>query len=320
MRIIAYLLDLAASVIITAALYRFVGQALFRLFEGYLFLAQTFSNSMLFFGSLGYWVFVPLATGSTPGKMLFHMKVVPESRKPVGPAQVVLREVIGHAVNALTLGVGFLMASRDPRLRGLNDRLAGTRLIQFTSPRPELYRIQDLCTIDEEGTLQSESAVALEVFEAALEGAPESQAVTELDTAPGVESPAIDEGPAPEAEAQAAAQQQPTPEKEAVIGSLYTRPTGETAYERRLRAAKGPTIEELATALRRTAEMVADGQLMQKVLDRKREDFVQQVKTAELGEPPAESVGIIVELGKDGILTRSELEEVRDTLRKRLSR
>lgn len=287
-RTLVYFLDLAASALITLALYRFFGLLLLSGLSGNTFLANTLSQSMFFIGGLGYWVVVPLATGATPAKMLFRMRIVPESNKSLSPTQVILREVIGQAATVLTLGLGFLLASRDPRLRGLNDRLAGTRLIQFKSPRPELYRIQDLCTVDKEGTLQSEAAGVMEI--------------------PGAESAASVDADTEETAAEKTAG-----------SSLYTRPTGETAYERRIRAARGPTIEELGTALHRTAEMVAEGQLMQKVLDRKREDFVQKIKTADLGDPPTNAVSIIVELGKEGHLTRGELEEVRDILRRRLS-
>lgn len=298
-RTIAYVMDLVASVIITLALYQFIGQALLRAFGGNPFIAQVLGNSMYFIGGLGYWVFLPLGTGATPAKMLFHMRIVPESEKPLSPIQVLLREIIGHAATVLTLGLGFLIASRDPRLRGLNDRLAGTRLIQFTSPHPELYRVQDLCTVDKEGTLQSKSVQVAEVLVAEPADSAEIQAQPEAPPA--------------------AAPQEPVSRTEPEKSSLYTRPTGETAHERKIRAAMGPTIEELAAALRRTAEMVTEGQLTQKALDRKREDFIDKVRTADLGDAPTDAISIIVELGKEGILTRSELEEVRDILRKRLS-
>ena len=76
---------------------------------------------------------------------------------------------------------------------------------------------------------------------------------------------------------------------------------------------------ELAEALRRTAELVRQGQLMQKVLDRKRQDFVGQMVRIDLNEAPAESIRIVVELGREGLLTRDQLETVRDILQKRLA-
>ncbi|MFC1530563.1 hypothetical protein ACFL6R_07650, partial [Gemmatimonadota bacterium] len=101
-------------------------------------------------------------------------------------------------------------------------------------------------------------------------------------------------------------------------GSLYARPAAETAYERRLRAAQGPTVLDLAEALRRTAELVQQGQLMEKVLDRKRQDFLDQLGRIDLSASPAEAVRIIIELGREGVLTRDELIAARDILQKRL--
>ena len=102
-------------------------------------------------------------------------------------------------------------------------------------------------------------------------------------------------------------------------GSLYARPAAETAFERKQRAARGPTVLDLAEALRRTAELVAQGQLVQKVLDKKRLDFVAQMERIDLSEAPTESIRIVVELGREGLLTRDELETVRDILQNRLA-
>jgi hypothetical protein len=220
---------------------------------------------------------------------------------------------------ALTLGLGFLIAARDPRLRALNDRISGTRLIRFTIPRPELYRVQDLRTVDREGTLQSESAASFARETTAVESGEYEQVDSDsVETEPAIEATDI---AAPQAEtAGDTLQTEQTGANAVDKGSLYVRPAEETAHERKMRAALGPTVEDLATALRRTAAMVAEGQLTQKVLDRKREDFVEKMKSANLGETPTEAVKTIVELGKEGLLTRFELEEVTNILRKRLGR
>ncbi len=102
-------------------------------------------------------------------------------------------------------------------------------------------------------------------------------------------------------------------------GSLYARPATETAYERRQRAAKGPTVLDMAEALRRTAELVRQGQLMEKVLDRKRQEFLAQMERIDLSASPAEAVRIVIELGREGVLSRDELIAVRDILQKRLA-
>ncbi len=281
-RILAYVMDLAASVLITLALYRFAGLFLRSALSGNPFLANTFSQSMFFIGGFGYWVAVPLATGATPAMMLFRMRIVPVGNNPISPIQIILREIIGQILTALTLGIGFLIALRDETRKGLSDRLARTRLVQFTSHHPELYRVQDLCTVGRNGTLQSIKAGEFQKTDALSSTTDETIEEIELSADSLVDS-------------------------------------GETAYERKLRAAKGPTVQELSSALRRTAEMVEEGELTQKVLDRKREDFVQKIRTADLSVPPDDSVREIVELGKSGLLTRKELAEVLEILRERMS-
>jgi uncharacterized RDD family membrane protein YckC len=154
-RILAWVLDLAASVVITLALYRFLGEALLRIFGPGSFLGRTFELSFLFIGVLGYWGVVPAATGSSPGRMLFGLRLVPERERPIGLAQVLLHELIGPIATAATLGLGFLGAARDPAGRTLADRLAGLRTVQFTPPRPEVYQVQDVTADPATGRLFS---------------------------------------------------------------------------------------------------------------------------------------------------------------------
>ena len=248
LRILAYAMDLVASVLITLALYRFVGLFLRSALSGNPFLANSFSQSMYFIGGFGYWVVVPLVTGSTPAKMLFHMRIIPEANIPIRPKQIILREIIGQILTVLTLGIGFLIALRDETRRGLNDRLARTRLVQFTSPHPELYRVQDLCIVDKDGTLQSRKAG-------------ESQSIEAFDSATIEPIEAFDSATIEPVEAFDSAtiepvEEIPPPADFLKDRSLYARQTDETAYERKMRAALGPTTQEFSSALRRTAEMV----------------------------------------------------------------
>ncbi len=301
LRILAYVMDLAASVLITLALYTYIGLLLRNALSGNPFLANSISQSMYFIGGFGYWVAVPLAMGATPAKMLFRMRIIPEAKIPISPTQIILREIIAHILTVLTLGIGFLIALRDETRRGLNDRLAKTRLVRFTSPHPELYRVQDLCVVDKDGTLQSRKAgkfQSIEVFDSA--------------TVEPIDEPIVEPIDEPIEEI-------PSPADSLEGRSLYARQTDETVYERKIRAAMGPTIQEFSSALRRTAEMVEEGQLTQKVLDRKREDFVQKIRTVDLGVPPDDSIKEIIELGKSGLLTPKELAEVLKILRERLS-
>ena len=328
LRILAYVMDLTASVLITLALYWLLGLLLLSALSGNTFLANSLSQSMYFIGGFGYWVVVPLFMGATPAKMLFHMRIIPEADIPITPTQIILREVIGHILTVLTLGIGFLIALKDETQRGLNDRLAGTRLIQFTSPHPELYRVQDLCVVDEDGTLESWMAAELqapEAFDSATvepivepNGEPISESVVEPVAEPIVE-PVAEPAVEPIEEIPSPIEEIPPPSDSQEDRSLYAWKTEESAHDRKIRAARGPTVQEFSLALRRTAEMVEEGQLAQKVLDRKREDFVQKIRTVDLGVPPDDSVREIVELGKSGLLTPKELAEVLEILRERMS-
>jgi len=169
----------------------------------------------------------------------------------------------------------------------------------------EVFPEEEIAEIaGQEVTISEEEVVEIAGQEAAIS----KEAVADI---AGQEAAISEVGPAIEKTAEIA---QPP------VSSLYVRPAGETAQERKMRAARGPTIEELATALRRTAALVEEGQLMPKVMDRKREDFVDQIKTTDLGDSSVEAVKIIVALGKEGLLTREELEQVYDILRNRLGK
>ncbi|MFC1629027.1 RDD family protein [Gemmatimonadota bacterium] len=320
-RIIAYIMDMITSLIILLSLHRFIGVWILNMLGNDSFTGMTVNTSLWFIGTLGYWVLVPTVTGATPAKMLFHLRLLSESPGPLTLLQVIKREILGHAATILSLGVGFLyLASRDPEGRALNDRLSGTRLVQFTSPRPELYKVEDLHADTTEGTWISYEVEGVEYQnDPAPEPSVESgtSEADETDGRKGVSSVITDQGE------EALEPTQPPRSLPSIppptTGSLYARPSTETAFERKQRAARGPTVMELAEALRRTAALVAQGQLMLKVLEKKRLDFVAQMEHIDLSETPTESIRIVVELGREGLLTRDELTTVRDILQKRLA-
>lgn len=337
-RLLAWLLDAAASVVITLALYRFVGEVLHELLGYGSFMGRTLELSFAFMGVLGYWGVVPAYTGSSPGRMLFGLRIVPERGRPLGLEQVLLHEILGPVVTAATAGLGFLSATRDPGGRTLADRLAGVRTIQFTPPRNDLYQVQDLRTDPVTGHLVSETLglSGTAVADPAVGPAPGAAVVPARTAAgpsmleetepaeppsetpvPGPRSPA--RSPAAGAPPSADADRRP-PATPRTGGTLYARPEGETAYERRMRAAQGPGLAELAAALRNTAALVEAGTIMPKVLERKRREFVAQTEKAHLGSDPQEAVRLLIALGRDHILSREELQQVHAILKRRLSR
>jgi uncharacterized RDD family membrane protein YckC len=322
-RVLAWVLDLVASVVITLALYSFLGGAVLRALGPYSFLGRTLELSFLFMGVLGYWGVVPAASGSTPGRMLFGLRMVPERDRPIGLAQVLLHELVGPLATAATLGLGFLSAGRDPAARTLADRLAGVRTVQFTPPRPEVYQVQDLTADPATGRLYS-TELGLPPEPTAIPAAePGDSAAPPGERGPSeaLEEPAAVrfEAPPPAAPAErppGATRPVPPP----VGGTLYARPREETAWERKQRAARGPGVPELAEALRNTARLVNEGAIMPKVLERKRSDFVERMRTVDLGPNPREAVQTIIRLGHDLILSREELQAVHEILKRRLTK
>ncbi|MCH7616334.1 MAG: RDD family protein [Chloroflexi bacterium] len=75
--------------------------------------------------TIGFWT----ASGATPGKMMFGLKVLTVDGDPIGLDKAVLR-YIGLWVNALTLGIGYLFIAFRKDKRGLHDLIAGTRVIR----------------------------------------------------------------------------------------------------------------------------------------------------------------------------------------------
>jgi uncharacterized RDD family membrane protein YckC len=344
-RLLAWLLDAAASVIVTLALYRFLGGTLRQLLGFDSFLGKTLELTFLFMGMLGYWAVVPAVTGSTPGRMLFGLRIVPERDRPLGLEQVVLHEVLGPVLTVASAGLGFLTAFRDPKGRTLADRLAGVRTIQFTPPRNDLYQAQDLRTDPATGRLISEllgsdmipaakpagtetpepSSAPASAAEPSPPRTPASEASPPSGSADTAAEAAGPEAPGGAAPAASGARPTPVPPRlppaaPRAGGTLYTRPEGETAYERRIRAAQGPGLAELAAALRNTVSLVEAGSVMPKVLERKRREFIEQMEKVHLGPDPQQTIRLLVALGRDHILSREELQQVHAILKRRLAR
>jgi uncharacterized RDD family membrane protein YckC len=68
--------------------------------------------------------------GATPGKMLFHLRVVTEQgESTIGAKQAVLR-MVGYFINNFTIGIGFLLIAFSADKRGLHDRIAETCVVR----------------------------------------------------------------------------------------------------------------------------------------------------------------------------------------------
>ncbi len=82
---------------------------------------------VLFCLAFGYFTLFHFLAGQTPGKMLAGLQVETLAGEPLQLSQAFLRSV-GGLLQALPLGLGYLVVLFSEDRRGWNDRLAGTRL------------------------------------------------------------------------------------------------------------------------------------------------------------------------------------------------
>lgn len=74
-------------------------------------------------------ILLPLVTGRTVGKMLTGLTIVNVDGTPVRLSGLLLRNLLGYALSAATLGIGFLVAAVNTTGRGLHDLIAGTIVV-----------------------------------------------------------------------------------------------------------------------------------------------------------------------------------------------
>jgi uncharacterized RDD family membrane protein YckC len=79
--------------------------------------------------AIGYFVAFWSATGQTPGNRVMQIRVVTGDGGRVKPGRGVLR-FVGLILAALPLFAGYVLILFDSRRRGLQDRLAGTVVIE----------------------------------------------------------------------------------------------------------------------------------------------------------------------------------------------
>lgn len=90
-------------------------------------LAGLFLSVLLY---ITYHLYFWTVRGATPGKMLFHLRVVTEQgESTIGAKQAVLR-MIGYFINNFTFGIGFLLIAFSADKRGLHDRIAETSVVR----------------------------------------------------------------------------------------------------------------------------------------------------------------------------------------------
>lgn len=79
---------------------------------------------------------IMINTGTTFGKRTMNLAVDSSEGGDLSTKRVFLREFVGRAFNELSLGIGYLMAFRDPTRRTWGDRFARTIIVRTRSDAP----------------------------------------------------------------------------------------------------------------------------------------------------------------------------------------
>ena len=76
---------------------------------------------------VGFW----LSSQSTPGKMIFHAKIVDADTGAKPTTKQFVMRYAGYIVSSMALFLGFIWAAFDKRNQGWHDKLANTVVIQI---------------------------------------------------------------------------------------------------------------------------------------------------------------------------------------------
>ena len=123
---VGFLTRFAAATIdaIVVWLFYFVLSSFSYLFPLYLRLSLVF----LLAGLLYFWLFTGLK-GQTLGKMLLGIKVVTIQGDKPGLTIAALREILGKALSAIVLFLGFFWIALDVKKQGWHDKIANTFVV-----------------------------------------------------------------------------------------------------------------------------------------------------------------------------------------------
>ncbi|ALF11817.1 RDD family protein [Parageobacillus thermoglucosidasius] len=127
MRFWAYLLDL----LVVGSINRLLVFPLFHLLDisverTSMFAPATIATTVTFYA---YFVLMTKFFQQTLGKMVFGMKVIDESGKPLTWTTVLFREVIGKFIAKTILFIGFLFVAFSEKKKGMHDQFADTLVI-----------------------------------------------------------------------------------------------------------------------------------------------------------------------------------------------
>lgn len=126
-RLLAYLVD---GIIISLIGYLIGGSNV----VSYTEVGGTMTMSVNFFGwytlipivyTIGFWMW----RSTTPGKMLFGLKIVDENGNNMTPGTAVIR-YIGYILSAIILFIGYIMIGFSKTKQGLHDKIAKTYVVR----------------------------------------------------------------------------------------------------------------------------------------------------------------------------------------------
>ncbi|MBI3966106.1 MAG: RDD family protein [Chloroflexi bacterium] len=83
----------------------------------------------LFAATLGYFTVTWGLWSTSPGKMIFGLRIVDGSGQRLGWSKAVLR-TLGYFCSGLIFYIGFLLIAFDERKQGLHDKIADTFVVQ----------------------------------------------------------------------------------------------------------------------------------------------------------------------------------------------
>ncbi|HVF41819.1 MAG TPA: RDD family protein [Pyrinomonadaceae bacterium] len=80
-------------------------------------------------------VLIAALSGRTLGKWMAGLRIERRDGEPLSIVRALVRHLLGYALTALTLGLGFLLSAFDSKGRALHDLIAGTVVVRSRGSR-----------------------------------------------------------------------------------------------------------------------------------------------------------------------------------------
>lgn len=80
-------------------------------------------------------ILAPAFSGRTVGKWMAGLRIDRRDGEPLSIPRSLIRHLLGYALTALTLGLGFLISVFSSKGRTLHDLIAGTVVVRSRGPR-----------------------------------------------------------------------------------------------------------------------------------------------------------------------------------------